>query len=65
MEKSETIPPNHFICECCGGIFEKAWTDQESKAKAAETFGRLSKDDDVIVCEICYTDIMNKWSRLQ
>jgi hypothetical protein len=40
-----------FTCECCGGTFPKAWTDEEAQAEAAAS-GFV--DDLVVICDDCF-----------
>lgn len=44
-----------FECKRCHGIFEKAWSDEESEEEAIALFGENIKTADVvIVCDDCY-----------
>jgi len=43
-----------FRCAQCGGVFEKAWTDEEAQAEFAENFAEHSLDDAALVCDECY-----------
>lgn len=46
-----------FTCENCKGVFEKAWTDEESEKEALVTFGSPI-DDPVMICTPCYKAVM-------
>jgi hypothetical protein len=49
-----------FTCAQCGGVFEKAWTDEEAIAEAHETYttGELDEGTEV-VCGDCYRRVMS------
>ena len=51
-----------FICEGCGGKFEKVWSDEEAKAEARMQFPDAPDDDYATVCTQCYEDFM-AWYR--
>lgn len=47
-----------FKCACCGGVFEKAWSDEEMQAEAtANGFDSVEEVD--IVCDECFGPIMD------
>ena len=50
---------NEFKCAMCGGIFEKAWLDEEAKAEYKEVWGDLCPPDckTELVCDDCYKSI--------
>lgn len=46
------IPPDHFRCAMCGGIFRKGWSEEEAVAEAiAQGFVNVPLE---IVCDDCY-----------
>ena len=47
-----------FVCESCGGAFEKGWTDEESQAEAEQLFTAEELADAATVCDDCYRRIM-------
>lgn len=53
MSKSNT-----FCCAACGGVYEKAWTDQD----AAEEFDAVFPDEEIenaeVVCDDCFRAMM-------
>lgn len=49
---------NEYKCSACGGVFEKAWTDEEAQTEYAQTFDN-NTENQVIVCDDCYNQIMN------
>ncbi len=55
--EEETIPPDHFKCALCGGIFEKGWTDDDATREEIEQFSRAS-DDPAELCDDCYKKFM-------
>jgi len=52
--------PDFFVCEQCGGEFEKGWTDDEASAEYEAEFGSLSTGDVASVCDDCYKVIMGE-----
>lgn len=48
---------DEFECECCGGAFAKAWSDEECAAEAAANFPGLHPADRATVCDPCYAAI--------
>ncbi len=50
---------NEYKCDNCGGVFTKAWADEDAKEEYAAIFGRYVSEDDGIVCEDCYNRIMS------
>ena len=51
---------NEYKCGYCKGVFEKGWTDDESKKEAEIIFGKHPdnwKDKQVIVCDDCFTQM--------
>lgn len=43
-----------FTCAMCGGTFDKAWTDEEATAEAAENFTPEELKDQAVVCDPCF-----------
>lgn len=56
---SKTVGPNEYECAMCGGVFEKAWSEEEARAEYVNNFGTTvaESDDGVIVCDDCYKEI--------
>ena len=58
----QEIPPNHFCCEMCGGVFEKEdGGDERARAEFEENkkkyFGEVPETDTSIICDDCYQKI--------
>lgn len=47
-----------FECENCHQAFIKAWTDVECAAEAAARFPGLTAEEEAIVCDGCYREMM-------
>ena len=45
---------NEFKCAMCKGIFEKAWSEEESLAELKSYFGEISKEDCEVICDDCF-----------
>jgi len=45
---------NEFKCECCGGIFEKAWSDEECEDEWMKNFPAHHDKPRSLVCDDCY-----------
>jgi hypothetical protein len=44
-----------YVCDACGGEFNKGWSDEEAHAEAVENFGRDGHAEDMaIVCDDCF-----------
>ena len=52
---------NTFKCFNCGGVFEKAWSDEEkiSEAKDKGFLENCTPDELCVVCDDCYNIGMN------
>jgi hypothetical protein len=48
----------HYTCELCGGEFESEWTKEEREAEARSSFPGLRKEDEAVVCDVCYRKVM-------
>jgi hypothetical protein len=48
-----------YTCECCGGTFEKGWSDEEMRLESVEKFPELKDEDAAVVCDDCYKKIEN------
>jgi hypothetical protein len=59
----EAIGENEYRCCLCGGIFEKAWTDEEAALECAarESTKRLTtaelEEGFGVVCDDCYKQL--------
>lgn len=49
---------NTFTCENCGGVFEKARSDEEANEEYEETFPETQGDETALVCSDCYAEIL-------
>ena len=38
----------------CGGVFEKAWTDEEALAESKSNFGEIPQEERAVVCDDCF-----------
>lgn len=47
-----------FKCACCGGEFEKGWSDEEALAEAKTQFTQVELSDKAVVCDDCYKNLM-------
>ena len=56
--------PNEYLCECCGGIFKKGWSDEEAQSEAKENFGDLPPEEAGVVCDDCYKKLM-EWAAIE
>lgn len=57
--------PNQYRCDCCGGIFDKGWSDEEARAEAEQQFGEAlhaEGEPPALVCDDCYNEIM-AWAK--
>jgi uncharacterized protein with PIN domain len=48
------LPDNYYRCAECGGVFEKALTDEEAKAQLGQEFPGIPVDECSIMCDDCY-----------
>lgn len=52
------MKPNEYQCAMCGGIFEKAISDEQAAKEYIEAFGPvLAMDNYDVVCDDCYQNI--------
>lgn len=47
---------NEFQCAVCGGIFEKAWSEEEAEAELKNDFPGFVKEECDTVCDDCYKE---------
>jgi hypothetical protein len=52
------MEPNEYQCARCLEVFEKAWTDEEAEAEAAEN--GFQGMDTCVVCDDCYNLLMRR-----
>lgn len=50
--------PNQYRCDICGGIFDKAWTNDDAEAELRRNFPGLKPGDCGITCDNCFDAIM-------
>lgn len=46
-----------FVCNACGGTFEKAWSEDEALAEMRARFGDIPEMKRAIVCADCITAV--------
>ena len=52
---STTLLADEYRCAMCGGVFKKAWPDEEAEAEQeANGWGALAPEDRAVVCDDCY-----------
>lgn len=51
---------NQFICEQCGGVFDKEVTDEEAMKESKEIFGDIPQNQLAIVCDDCFKKVMER-----
>jgi hypothetical protein len=58
--------PEFFLCENCGGTFQKAWSDLERQAEYEENFTAEQRagQETVTVCDDCYRELMKKYEAM-
>jgi hypothetical protein len=47
-----------YLCEECGGRFEKAWSDDEAAAERETLFPGVEIADCAVVCDDCFKLIL-------
>ncbi len=50
--------PDTYQCDACGGVFDKAWSDEEAGAERDKNFPGLEPEDQAVVCDDCYRKMM-------
>lgn len=52
--------PTDFVCDECGGLFLKGWSDEEADQERLEVFGERAEDEeeDAILCDTCYRKVL-------
>lgn len=53
---------DEFTCAVCGGVFEKAWTDDEAVAESQRLFGDWPPGSMVTLCEGCFAPLRARFS---
>ena len=56
--KRLVVPPNHYKCARCDGVFEYEWTDEEAIKEKEQNFPSISLKECIIVCDDCYKELM-------
>lgn len=56
----ETLLPSEYECAECGGIFTKAWSDEEAQAEADAlwTPEELAEEGEAVICQVCFDEFM-------
>lgn len=54
------IKPNEYKCDACGGVFERGWSNEDAKQEYKDKFGMEVREDDGIVCDDCYKQMMRE-----
>ena len=54
---------NTFKCAACGGVFEKACSDEEAAAEYLKDFGQMVQPTDGLVCSDCYQRLLQKFAK--
>lgn len=51
------LHPTEWRCDACGGIFARAWTQEEAEAEAAKVFRpeEIDMENRAEVCDVCWT----------
>jgi len=60
LNTKKEMKKNEFECAKCGGVFEKARSDEEAKKEAEGFFGKNPNDwndEVVVVCDDCFNEI--------
>lgn len=52
------VAANEFVCAGCGGVFTKAWSDEEMLAEANNLFTPTQLEDSALVCDPCWKIVM-------
>lgn len=52
--RSEKLGPGQFRCASCGGVFDKAWSDEEAEEEREELFPGVASKDCAVVCGVCF-----------
>lgn len=45
---------NEYQCAACGGVYEKGWSDQESRKESLEIWGEIPESEQVVICDDCF-----------
>lgn len=56
-KKKKSLQKNEYLCESCGNIYEKGWSDQEAMAEKNTIFPDAPMSECGIVCEPCFQKI--------
>lgn len=60
------MSPTEYTCDLCGGVFEKARSDDEAEGEALQVFGVPNASTDpgmAVVCDDCFEIIMARSGR--
>lgn len=60
---SRGIGGKFFRCACCGGVFEKGWSEEEAEAEMQSHFPGAKKEDCETVCDQCHHKLMAEMMR--
>lgn len=63
MTETVEVGEGEFRCERCGGVFPKAWTDEEAAAEAKAVWGAVpAPEEAATICDDCYREFL-AWAR--
>ncbi len=54
-----------YQCENCKGVFEEAWTEEESRAEFDQNFRGYDPSDVAKLCDDCYQEFMARYKVMQ
>jgi rubredoxin len=49
---------NTYKCAACGGVFEKAWSDEEAIKESTALWENLSEEESEVICDSCFQGAM-------
>lgn len=52
--KIEGDKGNTFECAICGGVFGKAWTDEEAQEEHNKSWPQFDLDECALICDVCF-----------
>lgn len=57
----QPLQPNQFRCDRCGGVFNRGWSEEESRAEQVTNLPEIPPSDrDAVLCDDCY-EVFMEW----
>lgn len=61
LQIAQLVQGTHYICQACGGFFQKSWDDAYANEESRALFGNVPDDQLVTICNQCFGRLMSRF----